>query len=278
MGKGLTLPEWPGGADVAVSVTFDVDAECGYLGEGDEYAKRLTTLSEGRFSVVRGVPRILDLLADLEIPGTFYVPGDTAERHQSIIQRIVHKGHEVGHHGYMHLRSDRVSPAAQREEIERGFEALDRTIGERPTGYRSASWELTPETFELLLEFGFEYDSSCMGDDRPYLEEHDGRSMLELPVHWSLDDWPYFAWNIDSGGNLADPEAFLRVWLTEFESALRDGRHVTYTMHPEVIGRGYRIELLRRFLEEIRERATVWFASHRDVAAHVKSSAGLPVQ
>lgn len=277
MAKGVPVPEWPSGADVAVSLTFDVDAECGYLGEGNEYVKRLTTLSEGRFSVVRGVPRILDLLDEFDIPGTFYVPGDTAERHQPVVERIAAKGHEIGHHGYIHLRSDRVSAGAQRGEIERGFEALDRCIGVRPIGYRSASWELTPETFELLFEFEFEYDSSCMGDDRPYLEEHEGRSMLELPVHWSLDDWPYFAWNIDTGGNLADPDAFLRVWLAEFESALADHRHVTYTMHPEVIGRGYRTELLRRFLELIRDRGNVWFASHRDVADHIKSPARRPV-
>jgi peptidoglycan-N-acetylglucosamine deacetylase len=38
---------------------------------------------------------------------------------------------------------------------------------------------MTPETFDLLLEFGFEYDSSCMGDDRPYMEAWEGRSILE---------------------------------------------------------------------------------------------------
>ena len=54
--------DWPDGADVAVSLTFDVDAESGWLGEGDAYLWRLSTLSEGRYSVTRGVPRILDVL------------------------------------------------------------------------------------------------------------------------------------------------------------------------------------------------------------------------
>lgn len=274
MARAIALPTWPGGADVAVSLTFDVDAESGFLSEGEEYAKRLTILSEGRFGVVRGVPRILALLAEQGIAATFYVPGDTAERHQAGVETIVEAGHEIGHHGYIHLRSDRVSEAAQREEIERGFAALDRCLGVRPTGYRSASWELTPETFELLFEYEFDYDSSCMGDDRPYLEEHAGRTMLELPVHWSLDDWPHFAWGIDGGGNLADPEAFLGIWLAELDSAIDDRRHVTYTMHPEVIGRGYRLALLRRFVEQVRERANVWFATHAEIAAHVKSTVG----
>jgi peptidoglycan/xylan/chitin deacetylase (PgdA/CDA1 family) len=265
----LTLPAWPNGADVAVSLTFDVDAECGWLGEGEEYARRLTILSEARYSVTRGLPRILDLLDQNGIHGTFYVPGDTAERHQKLVVPISERGHEVGHHGHMHLRSDRISAEAQREEIERGLEALDRYLEVRPTGYRSASWELTPETFALLLEYGFDYDSSCMGDDRPYIEHHAGRSILELPVHWSLDDWPHFAWLIDGGGNSMDPRAVMNIWLEEFESALEDGRHVTYTMHPEVIGRGYRMRMLREFIETISGRANIWFATHAEVAAHV---------
>jgi hypothetical protein len=47
---------------------------------------------------------------------------------------------------------------------------------------------MTPETFELLVELDFVYDSSCMGDDRPYMEEHQELSLLELPAHWRTDD------------------------------------------------------------------------------------------
>jgi peptidoglycan/xylan/chitin deacetylase (PgdA/CDA1 family) len=276
MARALPLPKWPGGAEVAVSLTFDVDAESGWLGESPEYARRLTTLSDGRFGITRGLPRILELLEEFGIKGTFYVPGDTAERHADAVRKIASAGHEIGHHGHMHLRSDKVDELAQRAEIERGLEALRSCVGGEPAGYRSASWELTPETFALLDEFGFGYDSSCMGDDRPYLEEHEGRSILELPVHWSLDDWPYFAWTIDAGGQLSDPDMVLATWLTEFESAKRDRRHVTYTMHPEIIGRGYRIDVLRRLIETLAASESVWFATHAEVAelVHTEHVAG----
>lgn len=272
MAHELPLPAWPEGADVAVSLTFDVDAEAGWLGEGRAYERRLTTLSEGRYGVVRGLPRVLKLLADLQLPATFYIPGHTAQCHSGALEAIRAAGHEIGHHGHLHLRSDRASADDQRAEIEQGLSALKSSLGVRPRGYRSASWELTPETFQLLVEYEFAFDSSCMGDDRPYLETHDGHTLLELPVHWSLDDWPYFAWNIDTGGNLADPESFLRIWLDEFDAALDEHRHVTYTMHPEIIGRGYRIAILRRFLETIAGRASVWFAPHHAVAAHLEEA------
>ena len=117
--------DWPNDAQAAISLTFDVDAETGWLGEDPAYANRLSTLSEARFGITRGLPRILDLLAKHDIKATFYVPGDTAELHPDAIRRIAHEGHEIGHHGHMHLRSDAIDADAQREEIERGLEALD---------------------------------------------------------------------------------------------------------------------------------------------------------
>ena len=265
---------WPNAAKIAISLTFDVDAETGFLGDGEEYRGRLSTLSEGRFGVVRGVPRILDLLRRHEIHATFFVPGYTAQLHPALVETIKEQGHEVGHHGYLHLRSDLVSADRQREEIELGLEALEQAGAERPSGYRSTSWELTPETFDLLIEHGFAYDSSCMGDDRPYLEEYAGRSILELPVHWSLDDWPRFGWSIDAGGNVNDPAELISSWTSEYEAARIEQRHLTLTMHPEVIGRAYRMAAFAQVLERMRDDGGIWFARLDQVAEHVRPLLG----
>lgn len=263
-----TQSTFPDGKNTAVSLTFDVDAEAGWLGEGEEYARRLTILSEGRYGVVRGVPRILNLLARHSIPATFFVPGHTAEHHPGLVDRLLEAGHEVAHHGYLHLRSDKVSPAAQTEEIERGLEVFQRLGVPTPRGYRSTSWELTPETLELLVQYGFAYDSSCMGDDRPYIERWEHLEILEIPVHWSLDDWPRFGWNIDGGGNVCDPEELRRTWIAEFASARAEQRHTSFTMHPEVIGRPYRLAQFEQVLEHMVATSDVWFARMDQVAHH----------
>jgi peptidoglycan-N-acetylglucosamine deacetylase len=260
---------WPQSKSVAVSLTFDVDAEAGLLGESPTYARRLTSLSEGRFGVVRGVPRILELLRRHNIPASFFVPGYTAEVHPGLVESLLEEGHEVGHHGHMHLRSDKISVDMQSDELHRGLEALQKAGAPKPAGYRSSSWELTPETFDLVLNNGFAYDSSCMGDDRPYYEQWNGRALLELPVHWSLDDYPMFGWTIDIGGNFSHPETLYDTWIAEFESARRDGRHTTFTMHPEVIGRGGRFAQLERFVEQLVAGGDVWFARMDRVAEHV---------
>lgn len=265
-----TKLRWPSAKSTAVSLTFDVDAEAGYLGESPSFSRRLTALSEGRFGVTRGVPRILELLRRHHISATFFVPGYTAELYPQMVEALLKDGHEVGHHGHLHLRSDKVSLAAQIDEMELGLAALAKAGAPKPAGYRSSSWELTPETFALIKQHGFAYDSSCMGDDRPYYEHCNGESILELPVHWSLDDYPMFGWGIDNGGNFTHPKALFDTWLAEYESARRDARHTTFTMHPEVIGRAARFEQLERFVERMVSDGDVWFARLDAVAEQVR--------
>jgi peptidoglycan/xylan/chitin deacetylase (PgdA/CDA1 family) len=257
---GLSRPTWPDGAQVAVALTFDVDAEAGVLGDGPEYRTRLTSLSEGRYGVVRGVDRILAALDELDICGTFYVPGDTAERHSDVVRRIYDAGHEIAHHGHVHLPSTALDSDAQRDEIERGLAALGSVAPARVRGYRSPCWELTPETLSLVEEH-FDYDSSLMGDDRPYLVS-ERSPLVELPVHWSLDDWPLFAWSPTAGGSIRRATDVADLWMDEFDNAVEEGRLMTLTMHPEVTGRGMRVGLIRELATRMRSAADVWFATH----------------
>lgn len=267
------LADWPGSADVAVALTFDVDGEAPWLGEGTEYERRLSMLSMGRFGPERGVWRVLELLAEHDVPATFYVPGHTADHWPDVVPAITDAGHEVAHHGYLHLGTDGLDAAAQRAELEQGLAALEKH-GVRPAGYRSPGWELSPETLAMLSELGFSYDASLMADDRPYWVSSGGQRLLELPGHWSLCDWPYFGWTPYQGGLLADPAAVERVWLDEYESARAERRLVTYTMHPEAIGRGYLTRMLSRLITAMRERGNPWFATHAQIAALAAGPAG----
>ena len=120
-------------SEATVCLTFDVDAEAGLGRSVVDSGQLLTTLSERRFGVERGLPRILELLGALDIPGTFYVPGATVERHRDAIARIAELGHEIGHHGHDHLRDAELDADQRRAEIERGLAALER-IGVVPRG------------------------------------------------------------------------------------------------------------------------------------------------
>ncbi|WP_053226457.1 polysaccharide deacetylase family protein [Solirubrobacter soli] len=225
----------------SLAITVDVDGEAGLPDGGRAYADRLSSRSERTYGVLRGLPRILGLLDAYGVVATFYVPGLTALRHPEAIHAIASGGHELGHHGHTHRRPDTLSPAEQREEILRGVAALS-NLAARPRGYRAPGWELTPVTVALLAEHGFEYDSSLMGDDRPYT----AGPLVELPVHWSLDDAPYFEAS-PAGSGLWD------VWRRELELAADERRAITLTLHPEILGRPHRADILRRVLDLARE-------------------------
>jgi peptidoglycan-N-acetylglucosamine deacetylase len=260
---------WPGGAQVAVSLTFDVDAESPYLGAGAQYERCLSTLSDARFGVTRGLPKILSLLGRHGLHATFFVPGETARRHPQAVAAILASGHEIGHHGDLHKKVHLISEQEQIEEMERGLAALQAAGAPRPRGYRSPGWEMTPETFELICCNDFVYDSSLMGDDRPYFESFDGHQLLELPVSWTLDDWPLVGWSPHfQQAKLSSPDVLFSCWLSEYREARAEKRHVSFTMHPEVIGRSSRFAALCKLIEIIASDDGVWIAKMEDVARH----------
>jgi peptidoglycan/xylan/chitin deacetylase (PgdA/CDA1 family) len=248
-----------------VCLTFDVDAEAGLAGELAAHRQRLSSLSEREFGVRRGLPRILELLGEHRLRATFYVPGATALRHAEAIHSILDAGHEVGHHGHHHLVSHALDAAGQAAEIDEGLAALRPFLGDA-VGYRSPAWELTPETAALLVARGFSHDSSLMADDRPYWVDAGQGSILELPIHWSLDDVVWFGMGRDSRATAAS--AWLEAWTGELASAARDGRATTLTFHPEVIGRGYRALALERLLAQLTSIGATAL-THGELAARV---------
>jgi peptidoglycan/xylan/chitin deacetylase (PgdA/CDA1 family) len=228
-----------------VAITVDVDGEAGLPDGGRDYEHRLSSRSERLYGLRRGVPRILDLLAETGVEATFFIPGVTAERHPDELRAIVAAGHEVGHHGHAHRRLDGMSDAEQLHDLEDGIAAISALAGATPLGYRAPCWELTPLTLQLLGERGFAYDSSLMGDDRPYVVRAGSRELVELPVHWSLDDAPHFA-------TTTDPTGLTRVWCDELSLATREDRPIVFTLHPDILGRAHRLDVLRRVIDAAR--------------------------
>jgi hypothetical protein len=46
-------------------------------------------------------------------------------------------------------------------------------------------------------------------------------------------------------------------------------------MHPHVIGHASRMQVLEELIRHIRSHAGIWFATHADVARHVRREAGM---
>jgi peptidoglycan/xylan/chitin deacetylase (PgdA/CDA1 family) len=266
-----------------VCLTFDFDAVSPWL-HVDDGRNTPVNRSRGLFGAEVGAPRLLDLLADHGVPATWFTPGHTLDSFPDVAARIHAEGHGIQHHGWSHTRpGDYGSREAERADLERGIESVERVTGSSPTGYRSPSWDFSEHTPELLADLGFEWDSSAMArefepyplrvDDAPPDGPYDrGRELdvVELPVSWHRDDWP--ALGHSRGKGVADEAAVFRDWRESFDWMVRnvdDGVFVL-TMHPQVIGRGHRIERLEGFVEHVAGRPDVEFARCAEVAAEFR--------
>lgn len=270
-GKNLTPLTWPEGAKVAVALSFDFDAETNALRD-----KELSPgiFSQGEYAARVAVPRILALLDKYRIPVSFFIPAVTALLHPQEIKAIVSKGrHEIGIHGWIHERNSLLSEDEERELMKKSFEVLKEATGRAPAGIRTPSWDFSPSTLKIIRELGLVYDSSLMADDRPYeiLEEGKPTGVVELPVEWLLDDYPYFGFErYSSVRPHISPMDVFSIWAAEFDKAYEEGTLFVLTMHPKYIGHRSRIMMLEKLIEHMLARKNVWFATHEDIAQYLR--------
>jgi peptidoglycan/xylan/chitin deacetylase (PgdA/CDA1 family) len=255
---------WPQGKGFAVAFTFDFDAEEGIIGDDPANADRPGILSQGTYGAKVAVPLILELLAAKGVTATFFIPGRVAERHPARVEAIVAAGHEVAHHGYTHTSPTSLSRDEEELELAKGLEVL-RSFGTEVIGYRSPAWDFSANTEELLERHGFVYSSNFMDDLRPYRRE--GTDLIELPIQWILDDAAHFWFDADSWNKkISTAEEVRTIWEGELRGYRRLGGAFVLTMHPQIIGRPYRLELLEGFLDHVLAMPDAWVATCREIA------------
>lgn len=281
-GRSLKPATWPLGARCAVALSFDSDHETLTLRAGDASPGRL---SQGEYGARVGVPRILKLLDRYGVPATFFVPAVTAMLYPDEQRAVVAGGHEIGIHSWIHERNATLPPKDERDLQMRAADKLEEIAGVRPVGIRTPSWDFSAHTLAITRDMGLLYDSSLMADDDPYelLEDNEPTGVVELPVEWIRDDYPY--WAMDRFGGLrphTSPSGVLEVFRREFDGAYAEGGLFLLTMHPHIIGHRSRIQVLEELIRHIRglsgrgqapraPRAGVWFATHADIARYCRA-------
>jgi len=106
---------------------------------------------------------VLQMFSDFGVKATFFALGWVAERHGSLIRRIVAEGHELASHGFAHRRADEQTPDEFRADVRRAKKVLEDVSGARIRGYRAATFSIGARNlwaFEVLAEEGYAYSSS----------------------------------------------------------------------------------------------------------------------
>lgn len=261
---------WPAPYRCAVVITVDYNDIHGILTQAPEVAGRDKSLSVWRYGSQRGVERLLGLFEELGVRSSWCIPGIVAEEQPAHIRAIQAGGHEIACAGYRHQNYDNLTLEEQKTALRQGSQALAALTGERPRGFRIPAGNWLPGFTEALHEEGIRWSSSWRGDDLPFAHPT-APQVIELPLHYELEDEPYFAFNLSPAvppaqSRIASYSHTLGNLQMDFAGFHRFGLCYVLRLHPEVIATPGRIGVLRALLEGIQQHDDVWIATGAEVA------------
>lgn len=288
-GYGQNPPKlrWPGGARLAVSLVVNIEegAELS-LSAGDERNEGIyevndrvegyadpCMLSHFEYGTRVGYWRVLDMLSDHGIAGTFSACGRAIEQSPWMASEAVARGHEVSAHGYRWERHAEMDEDQERQVIRRTIDGITAGAGVRPVGWHTRSASSVNTRRLLIEEGGFLYDSDAYNDDLPYFVDGLETPHVILPYSFDTNDMRFsnhggFVYGDDFARYCID--AFNRLW----DEAATTPKMMSIGLHPRIIGRPARIGGLETLLKHILSRDDVWIAPRRDIAAFWIQSQG----
>jgi len=233
--------------------------------------RRISANSMLRYGPQVALPRILETYRKFDIRQTFFIPAWCIEQYPETIEAILTDDHEIAHHGYIHENPLDQSREEQLYWLQRSIEVIDKYTGKRPRGWRAPLYNFSSDSADLLVQEGFTYDASLMGDDVPYVIRTETGQLVELPSHWGLDDWPPYVHSLDLDYvmQIRAPSEAIRSFREEFDSAWEYGGLWVSVWHPFASGRLARWAEVEKLIEYMLEKGDVWFARMEDIAAHV---------
>lgn len=107
---------------------------------------------------------LLDLLDRYQVKVSFFIVGEVAEQHSSLVRLIHEKGHEIGCHGFSHRPLWELDRDLFKKELENFQRVMERILGGvEIRGFRAPTFSLDQRTrwaLKILLDFGYRYDAS----------------------------------------------------------------------------------------------------------------------
>ncbi|MGB3442782.1 MAG: polysaccharide deacetylase family protein, partial [Actinophytocola sp.] len=184
-------------------------------------------------ALLTGYPRILGLLDELGLRGTFFVEGWSLLHYPAHIADLLERGHEVALHGWVHECWSALSPSDEERILCDGLAALD-AAGVTVPGFRAPHGVHSGQSAELLARLGFRFDSSLLTEDdvprgatRPL-----GGNLVNVPFTWPMVD----AWQYRIRTDPLTPDELATEWLGLVDAATDEAPLVTLVIHPHVSG------------------------------------------
>jgi peptidoglycan-N-acetylglucosamine deacetylase len=182
--------------------------------------------------------RFLEFSAELGAPLTLFVVARELERPSFAerLRRALALGHEIANHTLDHAYDlVRRSRAEQRVQVAGAADAIERTLGVRPRGFRAPGYLMTDELLAVVKESGHVYDSSVFPSP-PYFA-------AKLAAHAALALRGRRSESILAGSEtLRAPTQPYRVGRRYFERGVGDGHGIVEL--PIQVTRGARLPFI----------------------------------
>jgi peptidoglycan/xylan/chitin deacetylase (PgdA/CDA1 family) len=253
------------GARAALCLTFDNMGRARDIGEG-----RAAAPDPASPDLAVGYPRLLGLLAELGLRGTFFIEGWNALHHAERVEELAARGHEVGLHGWVHEKFAALDALRAEQLLYDGTAALSR-LGLRPAGFRAPGALRGAHTIPVLRALGYSYDSSRGDAQEPQTEP-----ALLAP---GLAHVPWRDEMVDSIQYLRHPERprtpaeLQAMWLSAIDAAAASGATLTLVIHAFVSGVDEeRFAVVRRALTHACSRGDLEITTAGSLAARVLSA------
>ena len=283
----VPLPErqplkWPGGARVALLVTFNLeywdlvrDTEDAYYAGGPAIlpdplpgnVADIPNYTWREYGQRVGIWRLFDIMDRAGVPASCTMNAKMGLERPQAIRYCVERGWELVAHNYVQtdlLTNYYFDEKGERELVLETLRVYEEAVGRKAAGWLSSSLRANPSTVDLLAEQGLLYTTDFLNDDQPYLIHTDHGPIVSIPYSNEVNDFMIF---MRRGNTTTEAfEVFKEQFDTLYAEGAESGRLMNLGLHPHVVGQPFRVRCVREFIDYARQFPDVWWTTREEIA------------
>jgi peptidoglycan/xylan/chitin deacetylase (PgdA/CDA1 family) len=274
--------KWPGGAHVALILTFNLETWDLVKPTGKPYyaggpailpdtlpgdTPDFPNYTWREYGQRVGIWRLYELFDSLGVAASCTTNAVTFERRKAMTDACLARGWELITHNWEQgelLTDFAKDPAAERAVVLRTLEAFERHVGRKSKGWLSSSLRGTLQTADILAEQGCLFYCDIMNDDQPYLLRTPHGPIVSVPYSNEINDFTFITRKNYTTDQFRD--ALIEEFDVLYAEGEKTGRIMNVGLHPHVSGRAHRIRALREFILHAKSYPHVWWPTREELA------------